>query len=196
MQLTFAALLAAVSAVAAAPTSCDINFTMMSLRSASAIHFGRVDASGTKFYIGLERPSSYCPTPPVPASSCPSGNSTAVSFGQSGMSLDVMVPGGQRIYIAPDGSLSYTIAHSGFMPPGSITEGFTLGPKQENTLRTITHKRGGFIACPVKKNTGPWKVFVGKVNNTVVPSGHAADCLGFNNEAVEFTSEKFGAWQY
>ncbi|KAF3921984.1 hypothetical protein ABW20_dc0104473 [Dactylellina cionopaga] len=197
MKFTIATILTAAAAVSAAPApSQPLALTMMSLRSASPIHFGRVDASGQKFYIGLERPSSYCPTPPVSPKDCPSGNSTSLAWNEYGPYMNVLVPGGQRLYIAPDGSLSYTQAHSASMPPGSITEGFTLGPKQENTLRSISHTSGGFIACPVKKNVGPWMVFVGKVTDKVVPSGHAADCLGFSNNGIEFKSERFGAWQY
>ena len=198
MKVTFATLLAAVSAVSAAPVTSDpepLHFTMMSLRSASPIHFGRVEASGRKFYIGIEKPSTYCPTPPVPADSCPSGKSTVLGW-SNGPHMNVMVPGGQQIYIDPDHSLSYTQAHSGFIPPGSTLDGFTLGPKQENTLRSFSHVWGGFIACPAKKNVGPWKVFVGNVTDEAAPSGSAADCLGFSNNAVEFTSEAAGAWQY
>ncbi|KAF3084577.1 hypothetical protein TWF569_006362 [Orbilia oligospora] len=195
MKFTLATLLA--TAVAAAPAPSNLSFTMMSLRSASPVHFGSVNASGQKFYIGLEKPSSYCPTPPVPASSCPSGKYTSVTFGSGYSSLNVAVPGGQRIYIAPDGSLSYTQAHSAYIPPGSTQDGFILGPKnKDNGLRPITHKKGGFVACPTKKNVGPWKVYVGQPASKDVPSGCATDCLGFSNQAVEFTSEQFGAWQY
>ncbi|KAK6351442.1 hypothetical protein TWF718_004602 [Orbilia javanica] len=195
MKFTLATLLA--TAVAAAPAPSNLSFSMMSLRSASPVHFGQVNASGQKFYIGLEKPSSYCPTPPVPAKSCPSGKYTSVVFGSGYASLNVQVPGGQRIYVAPDGSLSYTQAHSAYIPPGSTEGGFILGPKNANNgLRPITHKKGGFYACPATEGTGPWKVFVGQPKDANVPSGHASHCLGFSNQAVEFTSEQFGAWQY
>ncbi|EPS36364.1 hypothetical protein H072_10106 [Dactylellina haptotyla CBS 200.50] len=200
MKFTLATVITAASVVSAAPTYSSepkpLALTMMAIRSASPIHFGRVDASGQKFYIGLDRPSSYCPSPPVPVGSCPSGNYTSISWGQYGPYMNVEVPGGQQIYIAPDNSLSYTQAHSGSMPPGSTTDGFTLGPKQENTLRHIDHKSGGFLACPAKKDVGPWKVFVGSVTDKNAPSGSAADCLGFLNTGIEFIGEQFGAWQY
>lgn len=204
MQFTLATILAAISAVSAAPATgygsapaAPNGFTMMSLRSASPIHFGRVDASGGKFYIGLSKPSSYCPTPPVPASSCPPGNSTVISFGSTGTAgLKVIVPGGQQVYVAPDNSLSYTGAHSAWIPTGSTVDGFSLGKKQSNTLRTISHSKGGFLACPAKANTGPWKVFVGSVKNKDAPSGKACDCLGFSNNAIEFPNDQYGAWQY
>ncbi|KAF3929143.1 hypothetical protein AA313_de0200311 [Arthrobotrys entomopaga] len=197
MKFTLATIIAAASAVSAAPVAeTPLALTMMSLRSASPIHFGSVTASGQKFYIGLEHPSSYCPSPPVSPEDCPSGNYTSIGWGTGGPYMNVMVPGGQQLYIAPDHSLSYTQAHSAYMPEGSTTEGFILGPKQENTLRSISHTSGGFLACPVKANQGPWKVFVGTVADADTPSGSSADCLGFSNNGVEFTAERFGAWQY
>ncbi|KAJ6261032.1 hypothetical protein Dda_3697 [Drechslerella dactyloides] len=201
MQFTIATLLAAISAVSAAPAALpsdapasELKFGIMAIRSASPIHYGQVNASGQKFFIGVE-PSAYCPVPPVPAGACPSGKYTSM-VGDSSLSLNVMVPGGQRIYIDADGSLSYTQAHSAFMPPGAVTDGFTIGPVQENTLRHISHSKGGFYACPAKKDQAPWKIFVGQPTDAAAPSGSASDCLPFSATAVEFKTEQFGAWQY
>lgn len=212
MQLTIATLLTILTAVSAAPSAYapptppsyqqpappkPTSYGMMVLRSASPIHYGQVNASGGKFYIGLEKPSvGTCPGS-VPKNTCPAGKNTLVLFNDNKYaSLNVMVPGGQRIYVAPDRSLSYTSAHSAYIPTGSKVDGFKLGKKGENTLRPITHTNGPFVACPKKKGTGPWKVYVGTPKPKDAPSGCATDCLEFSNMAVEVTNERYGAWQY
>ncbi|KAK6355158.1 hypothetical protein TWF696_004278 [Orbilia brochopaga] len=198
MQFTIATILATIAAVSAAPTPAPEAqaYTLMAIRSASPIHYGSLQASGQKFYIGLDKPSSYCPSPPVDPKACPSGKATSIAWGESGPYMNVMVPGGQRLYIAPDRSLSYTQAHSAFIPDGSITDGFTRGEKQENTLTPISHGSDAFLACPTKQGAGPYQIFVGQPTDAAVPSGKASDCIPFAAEGVEFTGERFGAWQY
>ncbi|KAI0419056.1 hypothetical protein F5X98DRAFT_373201 [Xylaria grammica] len=60
-----------------------------------------INATGGKFYINRDT-STYCPE------------------GVSGLDF----------YVAPDGSLSYTQAHSASMPPGSIVTGFSREQSQ------------------------------------------------------------------
>ncbi|KAG5986150.1 hypothetical protein E4U43_005640, partial [Claviceps pusilla] len=64
---------------------------------------------------------------------------------------NVIVPGGQQIYIAPDSSLSFTRPHSAYIPPGSVVTGFTL---QDNEL--VSPSRF-FTACA---DDDAWKVYV------------------------------------
>ncbi|EWC46774.1 hypothetical protein DRE_04019 [Drechslerella stenobrocha 248] len=198
MQFSLVALLATISAAAAVPAKAPappLSFGMMSLRSASPVHFGTLNAVSQKFYIGVEKPTTWCPKS-VPRKECPSGQNTAFTMNAGRLYLNVKVPGGQRVYIACDRSLSYTQAHSASIPAGSIETGWTLGPKQENSLRAIGHGSDGFYACPKAKNTAPWKIYVGLPKDKDTPSKKASDCLPFGNYAVEFTSEKYGAWQY
>ena len=86
---TFAAVSALVASAAA-----QSYFTVMSARSASPIHFLSLEARGDKFYLGGGPPSAYCPTEVGDA--CPSGNTTTLIGGDGGLSMGVIVPGGQR----------------------------------------------------------------------------------------------------
>ncbi|OGM45715.1 IgE-binding protein [Aspergillus bombycis] len=95
---------------AAAPTAPENPpFNVMATRSASPIHFLPMTASGQKFYLGGET-TSYCPI----SEGCPPGNQTV--FAPGGYGLNVMVPGGQQVYVDPNGALSFTQAHSAYIP--------------------------------------------------------------------------------
>jgi hypothetical protein len=87
----------------------------------------------------------------------------------------VIVPGGQQVYVAPDGALSYTGAHSAYIPTGSIVDGFSReqpsGGSQFGTLNFDT----GFVACPAAGEGQGYQVF-GQVNGGTYGSA----CLGFN----------------
>jgi hypothetical protein len=39
----------------------------------------KIEASALGFYIGLDAPATYCPSPPVPIEACPAGNETVLS---------------------------------------------------------------------------------------------------------------------
>ncbi|KAI0487314.1 hypothetical protein F4859DRAFT_501812 [Xylaria cf. heliscus] len=86
-----------------------------------------INASGGKFYINRDT-STYCPDG-VSGLDCSAysgmGTNLVIGNGTTTMSLDVSVPGGQQVYVAPDGSLSYTQAHSAAMPPNSTVVGFS-----------------------------------------------------------------------
>jgi hypothetical protein len=112
------------SATAAPPAGPTGYFGVISSRSASPIHLQSLTARGGKFYLGGGPPSSYCP-PNIGAENCPPGNTTVLAGGQSTLSLGVVVPGGQQVYVGPDGALSYTIAHSAAIPEGSDVTGFS-----------------------------------------------------------------------
>ncbi|GAW15475.1 hypothetical protein ANO14919_048860 [Xylariales sp. No.14919] len=136
------ALIACPLAVLAASISRDVEAVPSGPFSAGAwkiaqgtdvFFFGTaINATGGKFYINRDT-STYCPEG-VSGLDCTafsgSGTSFAIGNGTTTMSLDVTVPGGQQVYVAPDGSLSYTQAHSASMPPGSIVTGFSREQSQ------------------------------------------------------------------
>ena len=64
----------------------------------------------------------------LPAGSCPPGTSTSfvTTADSDRISMNVVVPGGQQVYVGPDGALGYTIAHSTEMPENAISK--TLAP--------------------------------------------------------------------
>lgn len=63
---------------------------------------------------------------------------------------DVVVPGGQAIYIDPSGALSFTVPHSGYEPAGSSTGPFKYTAGKPFGSWTYTGQgASGFMACPV-----------------------------------------------
>lgn len=121
---------------------------------------------------------------------------------------DVIVPGGQSIYVDPKGALSFTAPHSAYMPPGSSTGPFKYTPGQPFGTWTFSGQgASGFMACPVppqnatavsrRASSAPrWQVFAARQNATV-PTGKVADCLGFEALAVPLNvSSSHLAWEY
>ncbi|KAL8976835.1 MAG: hypothetical protein Q9205_007240, partial [Flavoplaca limonia] len=164
--------------------NAPLRFGAIAARSASPIHLQTINANGQSFWIGKET-ATYCPLDPQ--SQCPPGNQTVFSAGNGGASLDVVVPGGQSIYVAPNGKLSYTIAHSASIPAGSARETFTASIPASNDgdgsvpLGSFTFEGlggSGFLACPSHKVDSeqgpfPYQVFAGVpgLKDEDVPSG-------------------------
>jgi hypothetical protein len=77
------------------------------------------------------------------------------------------------VYVAPDGSLSYTIAHSASTPSGSVVEGFNrTAPVGDAEFGSLTYGNG-FSACPV--NGTEWQVY-GVAGSLTLATG----CLSFD----------------
>lgn len=153
------------------PASDTAYFTVISSRSASPIHLLPLTARGGKFYLG-GTPSSYCPE--SVGAGCPKGDSTTFVGGDKTLSLGVVVPGGQSVYVAKDGSLSYTIAHSGVVPEGSIADQFSKTAPTEGNVVGYLNFETGFVACPSATDSS-YQVF-GQTDGFKA----AAECLGFN----------------
>ena len=101
--------------------------------------------------------------------------------------MNVVVPGGQSVYVAPDGAVGYTIAHSAAIPSGSIVEPFHYtAPAAEGTVGSLTGP-AGFLACP-DGVAGEYQIFV------QVPGFTRTDCTGIG--AAASPVEGSGAWQY
>lgn len=172
------------SAAASAPTDAPLPgapsyFGVISARSASPIHLQSLTARGTKFYLGGGAPSSYCPVEQV-GDACPPGNSTVLAGGDKTLSLGVVVPGGQQVYVAPDGALSYTIAHSAAIPAGSIQDEFSKeAPSNGNSFGYLNFPTG-WVACPAAEGSG-YQVFA-----QVATATFGEDCLGFSMLTCKF----------
>lgn len=183
-------------------------FGVISARSASPIHLQPLTARGGYFYLGGEGgPSSYCPVETVGAAACPPGNTTVLAGGDKTLSMGVVVPGGQQVYVGPNGALSYTVAHSAYIPAGSIVDAFSKeAPSNGNSFGYLNFETG-FIACPAGEGKG-YQVFGAITNGTF-----ADDCLGFSALTCKFLSpnvlahvhpltpiaasvDQAGAWQY
>jgi hypothetical protein len=167
------------SATAAPPAGPTGYFGVISSRSASPIHLQSLTARGGKFYLGGGPPSSYCP-PNIGAENCPPGNTTVLAGGQSTLSLGVVVPGGQQVYVGPDGALSYTIAHSAAIPEGSDVTGFSRTAPADGNVYGYLNYETGFIACPAGEGEG-YQVF-----GAIETGEFSDDCLGFTALAGKF----------
>jgi len=191
---------AAPSSTSVAPITTPTGpYGLISARSASPIHLQAVNARGQLFYIGGET-ASYCPDQVAQIGACPPGTDTAfVGFG----ALDVEVPGGQLVYVAPDGSLGFTQAHSASYPLGAVLEPFTYSftpGASFGYVSTNAFNATGFMACPNNKNetlATSWQVFAA-LQNATVPTGNVSDCLGFDALAPPYSNPNgtAAAWQY
>ncbi|KAK3078548.1 hypothetical protein LTS18_007237 [Coniosporium uncinatum] len=162
-------------------------FGGMAVRSASPIHFNTVSANGGTFW--LQKPTStYCPEG-IDGLTCPVGNNqTLFAGGEGTLALSVVVPGGQQVYIAPDGKLSFTQAHSAYIPTGSIRDGFSRDWRPAQNLGFLQWTNG-FVACPANGTSGPYQIY-GARDDVTLPE----NCLGFSMIATN--SSGVGAWQY
>jgi hypothetical protein len=191
MKISITMLASALFGLAAAEDSPYNYFGAISARSASPIHFQTVSASGFSFWLGKDT-ASYCPL--SPASACPPGTNTVFARDTSSqattLGLAVNVPGGQQVYVAKNGALGYTQAHSGLIPKGAVTTGFT---KTETESYGYLSWGEGFVACPTKgtrkEPQGPWKIYGQKKGAKV-----GSNCLGFQMLTSNVT--EVGAWQY
>jgi hypothetical protein len=111
---------------------------------------------------------------------------------------DVSVPGGQRVWATPDGTIGYTQAHSAFIPAGSIQCPFTYGKadgERYGHLTTNVFGASGLMACPETK--GGWLVMAA-LENATVPNGNISTCLTFDALTSDYVASgsNFSAWQY
>lgn len=159
-------------------------FGLISVRSASPIHYQTVSASGQALW--LNKPTaSYCPENVGDA--CPAGNVTTFAGGDGSLSMGVVVPGGQQVYVEADtGRVKYTQAHSAAVPEDAIRTGWNLS--EGESFGNLANEKGGFIACPCEDDES-WKVFV-----ALDGLKFDDDCLGF--DALSSNSTSAGAWQY
>jgi hypothetical protein len=181
----------------AAPTARQSTaqvFGGMSLRSGSPVHLTEVAASGQRFY--LNKPTSaYCPAAAVGETECNSlSNSTlfAANSASDGLSMSVVVPGGQQVYVAADGALGYTIPHSGLIPDGAMTTPFKFTPAAAGQpIGHLEFNGNGFEACLLPNET-----FIYQIYAAGVPGFSIEGCYGIDFATVAITAEPTAAWEY
>lgn len=188
-SLVVAAIAGLASSAPLAPRDSAGAFGLIAIRSGSVVQNSDITASDYGFWINKPTASD-CPT--NLGSACPAGNETALTFSNSTSSLamDVVVPGGQQVYVTPSGEFGYTIPHSAALPAGAVTTGFKYTPPAaSNSVGTLTFGNGtqGFLACP----TGD-----GDVYQVVASNGTNSDsCLGIDLATVAYGSG-YAAWEY
>ncbi|KAK2769815.1 IgE-binding protein [Colletotrichum kahawae] len=167
-----------------------------------AIHGKPINARGRRFIIGLDAPMTYCPD--VAHGSCPPGNTTTVDGLLTGMM--VMVPGGQLIYVDPDGFVGFTQAHSASVPANStMMKGFhrtTAKPSSpcdaeppKDLLDFCDPKNAaseGVYACPYPDLAGTWVLVAGSAR----ARARRGDCQRLEGLEMHESEVEIGAWQY
>lgn len=114
------------------------------------------------------------------------GNVTALVVNGGFAALDSEID--QEVYVAADGSLSYTVAHTGgVVPAGSTTETFTYTPNsQEFVPGTFVLEGVDFYACP--QAAGVYQIYAGTSGFT------ETGCLDIN--IGTFVYSGVAAYQY
>ncbi|SPJ75419.1 uncharacterized protein FTOL_05150 [Fusarium torulosum] len=160
------------------------------------IHARVINARNRAFIIGASRPSTFCGLDN--ATDCPDGTSTQVDANMTG--LAAAVPGGQFIFVAPDGIISYPIAHSAIRPPGSQMGGFRAAQIVSECKMPVTilmwspeMGRPGLWACPTARNVPVTKEAVLKAT-TGLFTGRG--CLTVEGIEIQTAGDKFAAWAY
>ncbi len=103
------------------------------------------------------------------------------------------------VYVASNGRLGFTQAHSSIVPVGAALSPFTLTPGSSfGSFGFSGLGATGFLACPTKNGTAPWQIFanVKGLKDKDVPGGCVKDCLGFDALAPNYTASGPAAWQY
>ncbi|KAI2607104.1 uncharacterized protein GGS25DRAFT_319008 [Hypoxylon fragiforme] len=148
-----------------------------------------INASGGKFYVN-KNTSAYCPSgvENLDCSAYP-GTKTVFRGGNDTMFLDAAVPGGQQVYVAADGSLSYTVPHSGALPEGASATGFQR-ERSESFGAPVTLSQAGkaWLMCPVSEGEPRERTYQIFVDHTDLE-----DCL---YSGMRTYTDEGDAWEY
>ncbi|KAH6609927.1 hypothetical protein Trco_003273 [Trichoderma cornu-damae] len=192
LHVFFLELLALLGLVAA-----NSYFTLTLHAPKNAILNGKaINARDRSFIIGAPSPSTYCglndPT------QCPAGNVTLVNSDMS--FLASAVPGGQFIYVAPDGSISYSSAHSSLRPPGAQVGGFysyQVPSGRSEPIQVLGWRsndgKAGLWACPV--SPGAPVAYQAALKATTM-TFDSLGCLAVDGIRIQPGGGLFGAWEY
>lgn len=135
---------------------------------------------------------TYCPDE---VGDCPPGDITAVNTGaDGGASMNVEVPGGQRVYLDPYWNMGYTQAHSASIPPGSLISGFAA--YSGGGFVNLNGNGYGWVACPPTSPGGGgedgWNLVAKNASNSDI----LGNCYGVNLKVKELDPNSYAAWQY
>lgn len=165
-------------------------FTLTASNPNLAVDGKPITAGGQRLVIGGTT-SSYCPTG-VP---CPPGDFTALLASGGTAAMDVMVPGGQQVFLDPYWSVHYTQAHSAYIPPGSVTTGFAA--YQGGGFVNLNGNGWGWVACPPTAaggggGDGSWNLVAKNETNAAL----LGNCYGVNLKIKTLPQGTVAAWQY
>lgn len=145
-------------------------------------------------YLG-GRNGAYCPVSPSVCSTEQNITAFTATYGANNVVyLDGQVPGGQTMFIRSDGSVGYTVPHSGLVPDGAITKAFTVSPGEEQgETGYFNPTEASWIACPEEAGSDSYQVFA-DIAGFEAPAGTAADCQTFVGRTSPFSGN--AAFQY
>jgi hypothetical protein len=151
-----------------------------------------VTAGGQRWTLGGQT-SSYCPEQVGDA--CPPGNITAIVASEGRAAMDVMVPGGQLVYLDPNWNVGYTQAHSAHIPSGSTVTGFAA--YQGGGFVNLNGNGWGWVACPPTAaggggGSGAWNLVAKNETN----ADRLGACTPVNLKVNPLPAGTVGAWQY
>ncbi|KAF1343743.1 hypothetical protein BDV97DRAFT_425821 [Delphinella strobiligena] len=158
-------------------------WSALAISSGSDIMYEPINANGTYFYL---KRSTKTYTPP----NVGTYNQTKTIFagGDSTLSLDVEVPGGQQVYVDTYGNLRYTEAHSADVGTGSQVTGFNV------SSTTLQYNLQDFLACGLG-STEDYAYQIRIAAAATAPVTPASDnCIGFSFFISENTEA--AAWEY
>lgn len=166
-------------------------FTLTASNPALPVDGRPVTACGQHWSIDGQT-CSYCPD--QVGSSCPAGNATVIVASEGSAAMDVMVPGGQVVYLDPYWNVGYGQAHSAYIPPGSLLEG--LKAYHGGGFVNLNGNGYGWAACPPTASGGGggsgWNLVAKNASN----AGNLGNCYGVNLKVNELPQGTVGAWQY
>ncbi|OTA98737.1 hypothetical protein M426DRAFT_325764 [Hypoxylon sp. CI-4A] len=150
-----------------------------------------INAHHGKFWLN-KNTTSYCPEG-VENLDCSLYPGTQTSFvgGNNTVGLNTAVPGGQQVYIAADGSLSYSVPHSAALPEGAVTTGFLRSRSEAfgAPVGLANNENGGWRICPVGEGEPreiPYQIYAGKTE--------VEGC--YSTEIRTYTTEGTTTWEY
>ncbi|RYP09193.1 hypothetical protein DL764_001464 [Monosporascus ibericus] len=175
-------------------------FTIAAFAPNSEVDGALLNAMRQSFYIGTSGPATFCPSSTVP--SCPDVEGTLVTGGFTAMAA--MVPGGQQVYVSPNGQVKYTVAHTAFMPQGSYTDGwFNKTVVQDcgsiieilDWLATDGSNSGGLALCP---KVADFLTGTGASHSLYArtPGFNQDDCIDVMGLVQQSSNAAYGCWQY
>ncbi|GIJ85282.1 hypothetical protein Asppvi_004138 [Aspergillus pseudoviridinutans] len=188
MKLTTVLSLAPLLGAAAAQGQQQQPFTL-NVRWSNSPLKGPLNANAGAFWIGKPT-ASFCPEN---VAGCSAVNTTSFVAQGSKLFLNDAVPGGQQVYISPQGQLTYTVPHSANIPEGSLTDLPVFSTNSFlNPFLTLW-------LCSDDKDAKQWKVWAeytdaatGSITNNGSNGSNA--CTRIALEAQPYTGPK--AWEF
>ncbi|KAL6863699.1 hypothetical protein J3F83DRAFT_201655 [Trichoderma novae-zelandiae] len=160
------------------------------------LHGKIINARDRSFIAGAPTPSTRCGLNDI--AQCPAGDATLVTSDMS--FLASAVPGGQFIYVAPDGSISYPYAHSTLRPPGAQVGGFYSLPASSDHSESVSvlnwrsnDGTSGLWACAVAPGA---PIAYQAVLKASTAQFKGAGCLAVDGLLIQPAGGFFGAWEY